>query len=277
MNERSAYDLSDLLAPNENAAPAGPRNGAEELAASKTTYPLNTANSPDKQDWAAINAARLWVAWREDDRNGSPAKVPYYDARRKARANDPETWLNREAAQRVAAVLLQDDQRGGIGLMLGAHEGHPIGGVDLDSCCDPATGALEPWAAEILDRFGSYAEISPSGEGVKVFFRFSLEDLAQLRASMGTQHGKSWSRGQHHEIALHLGNRYFAFTGRHVPTTPADMRHVDRATLLWLIQEAGPRFKGAPVAGPVSVDALWWGAPNFQHGLRAATLNTWMR
>ena len=38
-----------------------------------------------------------------------------------------------------------------------------IGGLDLDSCIDPASGALAEWAQAVIARFGSYAEISPSG------------------------------------------------------------------------------------------------------------------
>ncbi|WP_205961852.1 phage/plasmid primase, P4 family [Paracoccus aestuarii] len=256
MERPNPYDLTDLLAeaPKDNAAPAGPRNGVEEAAARKIAFCNDSAMDAAKQDWAAIDAARLWVAWREDDRNGKPNKTPYCGAQRMARPNSPDTWLTRAAAQKVAASLLQGDQKGGVGLMLGSHAGDLLGGVDLDSCYDPATAALEPWAAEVIERFASYAEISPSGAGVKVFFRFSPDDLEPLRAIMGTQHTKSWSRGTHTEIALHLGNRYFTFTGQHLDRTPATMRPVDRDALTWLIEDAGPRFKGTAVAAVTTKD-----------------------
>lgn len=252
MDGTNRYDLTALLAPAENgsAAADGPRNGAEIKVAQQSNPVEDNAPCPAKQDWAAISEARLWVAWREDLRNGKPTKVPYCSAQRMARANDPESWLTRDRAQGLAKAILQPDQRGGIGLMLSGHAGEMLGGVDLDSCLDPLTGALEPWAAEVIDRFASYAEISPSGAGVKVFFRYATDDLEPLRAIMGTQWGKSFSRGSHHEMALHLGNRYFAFTGRHLESSAADMRQVQRATLQWLIEDAGPRFKG--VAAPAA-------------------------
>ncbi|WP_295043294.1 hypothetical protein [uncultured Paracoccus sp.] len=135
--------------------------------------------------------------------------------------------------------------------MLGGDAAERLGRVDLDSCIDLLTGQLEPWAAEVVARFASYAEVSPSGTGVKIFFHYAAADLDAVRAIMGTQWGKSFSRGSHHEIALHLGNRYFTVTGDRLDQAPATIQPVDRAALTWLIEDAGPRVKGdAPKAAP---------------------------
>jgi len=68
---------------------------------------------------------------------------------------------------------------------------------------------------------GSYAEISPSETGVNVFFRYGPAALSELRAEMGTQHGKAWKRGcgKHPpSIDLHLANRYFTVSaGAKIP------------------------------------------------------------
>lgn len=122
-----------------------------------------------------------------------------------------------------------------------------LGGIDLDSCLG-LLGDLEPWAGEVLARFASYAEVSPSGTGAKVFFAYRAADLEPLRANIGTKWGKSFSRGSHHEIALHLGNRYFTVTGQRLETAPATIETVDLAALEWLITDAGPRFKGDALA-----------------------------
>ncbi|AWD21114.1 hypothetical protein B6K69_05060 [Fuscovulum blasticum] len=137
-----------------------------------------------------------------------------------------------------------------MGLFLGGAGDLCLGGIDLDSCLG-LLGDLEPWAAEVLARFASYAEVSPSGTGAKVFFAYRAADLEPLRAIMGTKWGKSFSRGSHHEIALHLGNRYFTVTGQRLDSAPATIETVDRAALEWLITDAGPRFKGEePAAAP---------------------------
>lgn len=189
-------------------------------------------------------AERIWTAWREEERNGSKTKVPYASTSRKAATNDPSTWITRPEAKAISARL-KTDGRKGVGVFLGGDGESRMGGIDLDSCLDPVSNTLEPWAQEVVDRFGSYAEISPSGTGVKVFFRYAAADLESLRAVMETQWTKSWSRGSHIEIALHLGNRYFAVTELLFPGTPDHLCMVDRDSLLWLIQDAGPAFKRA--------------------------------
>lgn len=246
-------DLSDLLGltppETENAAPAGTGSGVETSAAQKIAFAEDSKNSREFQAWAALEAAPQWCAWREERRGESWTKVPYSTPQRMARANEPATWLPRARADAVAADLAAERLKG-VGLFLGGEGELRFGGIDLDSCLG-LLGDLEPWAAEVLARFPSYAEVSPSGTGAKVFFAYRSADLEPLRAIMGTKWGKSFSRGSHHEIALHLGNRYFTVTGQRLDSAPASIETVDRATLEWLITDAGPRFKGEePAAAP---------------------------
>ena len=131
-----------------------------------------------------------WVTWRNELRNGKSTKVPYSPRNgHKAKADDPTTWGTRAEAE-AAVPRLVNGSGGGIGLQLGVlGDGRAIGGIDLDTC-RAADGTLEPWAAEVVSRIGSYTEISPSGTGAKVFFIFSAAELASLRAIMGKKPGK---------------------------------------------------------------------------------------
>src|SRR6516164_4603875 len=43
-----------------------------------------------------------------------------------------------------------------------------IGAADLDDCRDPGTGVLAPWAQQLLEKCGSYAEVTPSGTGIRI-------------------------------------------------------------------------------------------------------------
>lgn len=203
---------------------------------------------------AGLSTRQQWVAWREDLRNGKPTKVPYNPGTGGlAKANDRATWATRAASEALAKKLLAGDQKGGVGLQLGSIQGKPdhlLGGVDLDSCLDPLDGSVEPWAAEIIERFASYAEISPSGRGIKVYFLSRASDEEALRQSIrqatgnpeAKGHRVSWSRGSHCEIGLDLGHRYYAVTNQRWDASPAEMRPVALETLLWLIQDAGPAF-----------------------------------
>ena len=137
---------------------------------------------------------------------------------------------------------------GGVGLQFGPVQGqdYALGGIDLDTCRDPVTGAIEPWALEVITRVGSYAEVSPSATGVKVFLCYANTELPVLRAVMGAEYGKQFKCGvgEHPPaIELYLGNRYFAVTDQHLEDTPLELRLVDLHTLLWLLTEAGPALK----------------------------------
>jgi hypothetical protein len=143
-----------------------------------------------------------------------------------------------------------------VGLQLGAVSGkeYSLGGVDLDSCRDPATGAIAPWAIAIISAIGSYAEISPSGTGVKIFFLYPSAVTALLRRMMGTEYGKCFKRGQRIHppaIELHIGNRYFAVTDMHLAETPAEFRLVALEALAWVLQQAGPAFVRDGVSEPL--------------------------
>ncbi len=133
-----------------------------------------------------------------------------------------------------------------VGIMLG-NNGTALGGIDLDTC-RAADGTAEPWALAVITRFGSYAELSPSGTGIKIFFRYDPADLPGLRAMMGTAYGKQWKRpgnGHPPAIELYLDRRYFAVTAEHFPSTPEALNLVQYETLQWLIEQAGPAFVGA--------------------------------
>lgn len=200
-----------------------------------------------------------WVAWQTEDRpKGGPTKVPYNPTGTgKALADKPATWGNLHAAVARAATLPRPHGTGGVGIELGdMGNGTVLGGIDLDSCRDP-TDTLQPWAAAVVDRLGSYAEVSPSGTGCKLFFLAAAADVATLAAVpklLSPFLARQFKRkGDDHPEAIefYLGNRYFAVTGEHLAATPAEMRPVPLDALRWVLDVAGPALKGdAPKAPP---------------------------
>jgi hypothetical protein len=123
-------------------------------------------------------------------------------------------------------------------------------GIDLDTCRDDK-GRMAPWAQEIVDRVNAYTEVSPSETGYKIFFLLTTADrdaiLAKIRAlnPAGKTEGIKWARGggKHPPaIELFLGKRFFTVTDR--PSNGADLRVVDAETINWIIDDAGPAFKG---------------------------------
>ncbi len=60
----------------------------------------------------------------------------------------------------------------GLGFVFTAAD--PYFGVDLDACRDPATDGLTGWGDAVLKHLSTYAEVSPSGTGVKCIGRGKL-------------------------------------------------------------------------------------------------------
>jgi hypothetical protein len=111
-----------------------------------------------------LRAWNQFVAWEYQSRMGRYAKVPINPRTgREAKSNDRVTW----GAFQVALARAQRDRLAGIGFVFSARD--PYAGVDLDRCREPQTGQLAPWAEEIIASLNSYAEVSPSGTGVKIF------------------------------------------------------------------------------------------------------------
>ena len=200
-----------------------------------------------------------WVGWRQENRKGKSTKVPFMaSGAGRAKADDPATWDVRPRAEAWATKHVNGTD-GGVGLQLGILAERPdvaLGGVDLDTCRDPASGSIAPWAAEVIYCLGTYAEVSPSGTGVKCYFIYAAGDLPALRKAMGSEHGRSFKRGSgdHPEaIELHVGNRYFAVTDQRLAEARPDIRPVSLGTMLWLIRKAGP--ESSPRGRPGDAEA----------------------
>lgn len=198
-----------------------------------------------------------WVAWQTEARGpiGKSTKVPYSPlGQGRAKANDPATWGTRDAATARAAALARPSGLGGVGLELcPLDDGRSIGGVDLDTCRDPESGVIAPWAMAVIDGLDSYTEVSPSGTGVKVFLLFRTADHEDIRRVLSPTNsngdlkfGSSWSRktGADHPpaIELHTANRYFAVTDHLIEGSTDELREVPTAALMNLIQLTGPAF-----------------------------------
>lgn len=125
-----------------------------------------------------IRAYNQWVCWRyEDTDSGKPTKVPYSAVTsRHANVNDPSTWCPFDTA--IAA--LSTGWWAGIGFVLTDKD--PFGFIDLDSPKypdgSPMTGSDYDTAMArqyaIFEEFNSYAELSPSGNGLHIIIKGSI-------------------------------------------------------------------------------------------------------
>ena len=116
---------------------------------------------------ADLRALPRFVVWTWAYRDGHWRKPPLRaDGQGAAPSNDARAWAGCDAA--LAAY--RHRQLDGIGFAVASDD--PFFFVDVDDCRDPHTGAVDPWAERVLDRFRhTYQEVSPSGTGFKVLGR----------------------------------------------------------------------------------------------------------
>ena len=113
-----------------------------------------------------LKANASFCVWKKEKRQGKPTKVPYNPKNgRLARTNEPDTFTDFATAMKTFAMGGYD----GIGYRVS--EG--IGAIDIDHCIRE-DGSLNDVAASILGFFpDAYFERSPSGSGLRGFFRLS--------------------------------------------------------------------------------------------------------
>jgi hypothetical protein len=172
--------LGFMAKPVVSAATAG-RLGRRWTSADAT--PGNSIGEPATLTLADLANRSVWVGWRQEMRNGRSTKIPYDPKTGRLAATDnASTWATRDQAERWANCERAD----GVGVMLGELDGGELlCGIDLDTCRSPESDDIAPWAQEIIDRFMTYTEVSPSGTGAKLFFTVDSGDLAISRENMG--------------------------------------------------------------------------------------------
>ena len=138
-----------------------------------------------------LKALPQWHVWKSV--NGT--KVPFQVNGQPAKANDPDTWTTYDEASAAASDFT--------GLAFSLGDGGVVG-IDLDNCLDD-TGVAE-WAQEILTRFEgvAYAEVSPSGCGIK------LVTLGRKPAGVRCVHKFG---GPKEQLEVYGSNRFFTITG----------------------------------------------------------------
>jgi putative DNA primase/helicase len=144
-----------------------------------------------------LQARAQWVLWKYVTRHGKTTKMPYQPDGRAASTTDPATWST------FAAVRAAVDGYDGIGFVLRADD--PYVGVDLDHVINTETGEVSRWAQEIIDALNSYTEITPGGDGLRVWIQIDtpVELTRKKRAVDGRE-----------ALEVYQDGRYFTVTGQ---------------------------------------------------------------
>jgi hypothetical protein len=191
---------------DERRTPAVATAQGPELAADGCTLTpcIDPAAIPPE-----LKASARWVVWHFvfDPTRPKARKVPVNPRTlNSASPTDSGTWTSFDAA---FDALTRHRNLAGLGYVLG----DGVFGVDLDDSLGD-DGRPLPWAQELLDVSGAtYAEVSPSGRGLKLWARGELP--AGLRHRVRIDIG---------ELEAYDSRRYFTVTGRRLPGHLSEVR-----------------------------------------------------
>lgn len=189
------------------------------------TFPFN--GLPDLPAIRELQESSQWVAWdfvwKEDKQKWDKPPVNPRTGEFGS-STDPSTWTSYDRAARH----VQSKHLAGVGYALTSEEERS--GIDLDKCRDLSTGAIQPWAQIVVDFGETYTEVSPSGEGLRLF----------VRGKTGV------TKNDAAHVEIYPDGRYLTITGRHIPGTPEEIREAPK-TLAYL-RERAEQFRGAEQA-----------------------------
>lgn len=163
-----------------------------------------------------LTSRRQWICWRMERtrKTDKPTKTPYDPhTGRRASSIDPATWGTLDEARSA----YEKYGYSGIGFVFVKND--DIVGVDIDHCLDKATGTLNETAAAIIGRCATYTEVSPSGEGVHLFFHGIVPEGGNKNSGTG--------------VEMYAHSRYFTMTGNRLGDAPMTISR-DTDALAWI-------------------------------------------
>ena len=207
----------------------------------------------------ALTTLPHWVLWkydfdtykpRKDPLTGQWSRISIEEPRwskvlyqvgggRKARSDGPSTWSSFDDV--VAAYrryYYTRDQFDGIGFCMTVESG--LVGFDFDHCLND--GVLSEAEARYLTMLDSYAELSPSGHGLRIFTRGVLPPEGRRLGN----------------LEIYVSGRYLTVTGHRLDTAPHTINERHDAVAAVHADVFRDRFarrgKGAPQTGTVTIE-----------------------
>lgn len=182
---------------------------------------LDQSSAELAEKFGKVAEVPQWVAYRLEERNGKVTKVPVNPKNGfNAMTNKPSTWGTLAQAQEALTRFDAD----GVGFVLA----NGYFGIDLDHVIDPETGTIAEYALDIINRMGSYTEISPSGRGIHIIAKGEPDFKLNKNASIEMYY-PTWR-----EDGTIARGRYFTVTGNSFgPVRPIATR-TEAAQSVWL-------------------------------------------
>lgn len=151
-----------------------------------------------------------WIVWCDEDQRRAP-RNPYHPESY-ASVADSDTWATYEKA--IHAIKTHREATG-LGFVF--CEDDPFVGLDLDDVAD--RGELDAWVWEIVDRFSTYTEWSPSETGVHLIGR---DEQGVVQRASKSNH-----------LEIYPSSRFFTMTGDQLAVSCDEIRDIS-GPMRWL-------------------------------------------
>ena len=179
----NTYDSTNTVPTTEAGPPSDTTVGGQPPEATEADQPGTGVEQTPVDSGAPAPETRTWqppmaynnvpdelraypcCCWRYETREGTqkPSKVPYNPITgARADTSDPSTF----APFDEAVQALSTGHYNGIGVLITAD----LGAIDIDGCIGD-DGQLSEMAADVVNTMEAYAEVSPSGRGIRILFR----------------------------------------------------------------------------------------------------------
>lgn len=155
---------------------------------------------------------KQWVMWKYETVSGKKTKVPYTINGTRASTTNPSTWTTSISAKDILRYGGYD----GIGFVFTKKD--PFIGIDWDHIA-------ESDVISEIESFNSYAEYSPSGNGIHCICKGTIPEGSRCRAG-------------NREIYTH--GRFFTFTGNHIVGTPQNIQEAPKKAIEDFIKKITP-------------------------------------
>lgn len=182
-----------------------------QLRGLSTEEPDNTAADTVAKNGGLdeLKSQPVWICWnfrtRASEKDGKRTKVPYAASGDKTGTNDEyrDTWVTFDEAKAASA----EKHYSGVGFVI------PEGYFFLDIDHKPLD---DPYVVKMLERFGSYAEKSVSGEGVHIYGKCDFSKVpTEKKDDKLRLNRKYYTKNPNNGTELYIGgltNRFAVFT-----------------------------------------------------------------
>ena len=164
-----------------------------------------------------LKQMKVWICWnfrtRALEKDGRRTKVPIAASGDKTGTNDEyrHTWVTFDEAKAAAA----EKHYSGVGFVI------PEGWFFLDIDHKPLD---DPYVVKMLERFGSYAEKSVSGEGIHIYGKCDFSKIpTEAKDDKLKLHRRYYQKNPNNGTELYIGgltNRYAVFTENVIQDEP---------------------------------------------------------